>query len=79
MVDGPNEIDLVKDYAYYINSWDTSAAVWAGMNGVRFDETPTGLINGKIESEVNFNIKTSDRLPDVDYNMNFINGKECIL
>jgi hypothetical protein len=78
MVDGPNEIDLVKDYAYYINSWDTSAAVWAGMNGVRFDETPTGLVDGKIESEVNFNIGSSDKQDDVDYNMNFINKKECI-
>jgi hypothetical protein len=79
MVDGPNEIDLLEDYEYYINSWDTSAAVWAGMNGVKFDETPTGLVNGKIESEVNFNISTSDRDDDVYYNINYINNKEIIL
>jgi hypothetical protein len=79
MVDGPNEIDLLEDYEYYINSWDTSAAVWAGMNGVRFDKTPTGLVNGKIESEVNFNISTSDKDDDVNYNINYINNKEIIL
>jgi len=75
MVDGPNEIDLVNDFHYYINSWDTSAAVWAGMNSVRFDNSPTGLIDGKIESEVAFNISASDKIDDVEYNINFINEK----
>ena len=55
MVDGPNEIKLVKDYRDFIYSWDSSAAVWAGLNGIAFDNSPTGLINGKFEKEVDFN------------------------
>jgi hypothetical protein len=54
MVDGPNEIDLVRDYHKYILSWDSSAAVWAGIHDIRFDHSPTGLINGKFEKEVDF-------------------------
>jgi hypothetical protein len=54
MVDGPNEIDLVREYHKYIFSWDSSAAVWAGLNGIEFDKSPTGLRNGKFELEVNF-------------------------
>ena len=56
MVDGPNEIDLVKDYHHVITTWDSSAAIWAGMNGISFDSSPTGLVNGKFEEEVNFNM-----------------------
>ena len=55
MVDGPNEIDLVKDYHSVITTWDSSAAIWAGMNGIRFDNGPTGLMHGKFEDEVDFN------------------------
>jgi len=55
MLDGPNEIWLLKDYLYYFDTWDSSAAVWAGINGIEFDSSPTGLINGKFELEVDFN------------------------
>ena len=55
MVDGPKEIALVQKYHDYINTWDSSAAIWAGLNGVSFDSSPTGLINGKFEQEVDFN------------------------
>ncbi len=54
MVDGPNEISLLREYEDYIFSWDSSAAVWAGMNGITFDNSPTGLMNGKFEKEVDF-------------------------
>ena len=54
MVDGPKEIDLLREYHPYIFSWDSSAAVWAGINGIKFDNSPTGLRNGKFEKEVNF-------------------------
>ena len=54
MVDGPKEIDLLREYHKYIFSWDSSAAVWAGINGVTFDDSPTGLMNGKFEKEVDF-------------------------
>lgn len=38
MLDYPlEEIELVKPYDHMINSWDSSAAVWAGTNGVMLD------------------------------------------
>lgn len=54
MVDGPNEILLVKPWLKYIDTWDSSAAVWAGLNGIEFDNSPSGLVNGKFEDEVHF-------------------------
>jgi hypothetical protein len=54
MVDGPNEIVLVKDWLSIIDTWDSSAAVWAAICDISFDSSPTGLINGKNEIEVNF-------------------------
>lgn len=34
MLDDPiREIELAKPYAHMINSWDSSAAIWAGMHG----------------------------------------------
>lgn len=54
MVDGPNEIELVRNYLWAIDTWDSSAAVWAGIMNTRFDNSPSGLINGKIETPVDF-------------------------
>lgn len=54
MVDGPNEIALVSRWLDYIDTWDSSAAVWAGMCDIEFDESPTGLYDGKNEIEVDF-------------------------
>lgn len=61
MVDGPNEIELVKDYLPYIDTWDSSAAVWAGINQISFDNSPTGLIQGKFEKEVEFDIEAPNQ------------------
>ena len=58
MVDGPNEISLLKDYR--INTWDSSAAIWAGLNNISFDNSPTGLIGGKFEKEVDFDHVCND-------------------
>lgn len=52
MVDGPNEILLCKGLK--IDTWDSSAAVWAGLNDIEFDTSPTGMVNGKFEDEVDF-------------------------
>ena len=60
MVDGPNEIMYMSPFGDYIDTWDSSAAVWAGLNGIGFDKTPTGLIDGKFEEEVDFKFKTDD-------------------
>lgn len=54
MTDGPNEIQLLEPYHKYIFSWDSSAAVWAGINHIGFDNSPSGLLHGKVDSEVNF-------------------------
>jgi hypothetical protein len=74
MVDGPNEIELCKRFR--IDTWDSSAAVWAGLNNIRFDNSPTGLINGKYEEEVNFHLPleatATEQLHIVDYNVNYI-------
>lgn len=60
MVDGPNEIALVKDYHKYIFSWDSSSAIWHGLMGIEYDSSPTGLLNGKNETEVDFDFHAYD-------------------
>tara|TARA_R110002153_G_scaffold45935_6_gene129503 strand:+ start:187 stop:1023 length:837 start_codon:yes stop_codon:yes gene_type:complete len=74
MVDGPNEIALMADHAAYIDTWDSSAAVWAGLNGISFDSSPTGLVNGKFEEEVDFDFETCDNelLEIAKCNVNYI-------
>jgi len=74
MVDGPNEIQLVEDFLPYINTWDSSAAVWAGICGIYFDNSPSGLINGKNEIEVDFDHKGADnkQLGIAAHNMRYI-------
>jgi hypothetical protein len=78
MTDGPNEIMLLKQFAPYIRSWDSSAAVWAGLNHMLFDQSPTGLRYGKFEKEVDFNLKKRDvdaqAVVDMFANINTING-----
>ena len=75
MVDGPNEIQLLQQWHNYIATWDSSAAVWAGLNGVRFDNSPTGLVNGKFEEEVDFAHSADlpvDILNTTMYNIDYI-------
>jgi hypothetical protein len=74
MVDGPREIQLLREFHKYIYTWDSSAAVWAGMNGIRFDNSPTGLRFGKFEKEVEFHGVLEHNPADVNYNTDFING-----
>ena len=58
MVDGPNEISLLRNFS--IDTWDSSAGVWAGLNNIAFDGSPTGLHSGKFETHVDFNFDTED-------------------
>ena len=72
MVDGPNEVKLLRPYHQFIKSWDSSSAIWHGLHGIRFDQSPTGLINGKFEKEVDFSYNkedadTSAALDNVNY------------
>lgn len=76
MVDGPNEIKLMSPFKQYIDTWDSSAGVWLGLNGGKFDGSPTGIYEGKFEKEVDFNLKHSDVLLDnynlAKYNIDYI-------
>ena len=76
MVDGPNEILLVKEFLAYIDTWDSSAAVWAGLQSKKFDNSPSGLIDGKIESHVDFNHNsgTIDQIGMAMYNCQYIDN-----
>jgi len=74
MVDGPNEIELVEQWLPYITSWDSSAAVWAGLCDIPFDTSPTGLVEGKNEIEVDFSHTGADnaRMGIAATNMRYI-------
>ena len=76
MVDGPNEIKLMEPYRDYIDTWDSSAGVWLGLNGRTFDGSPTGIIDGKFELEVDFDLKQDNTPIDfyrmAKYNMDYI-------
>lgn len=74
MVDGPNEIMFMNPFRKFIDTWDSSAAVWAGLNGLKFDKSPTGLFKGKYEKEVDFNFRTNDHglVEMAKHNMQYI-------
>lgn len=74
MVDGPNEIALIRtlESQIGIDTWDSSSAVWAGLNKISYDLSPTGLHNGKYEREVDFNYYTPYNHELVRSNMEYI-------
>ena len=74
MTDGPNEIELLKEFHPYIFSWDSSSAIWHGINGISYDNSPTGLRNGKYEAEVQFDIAAPvlSRSEQAQANMEYI-------
>ncbi len=77
MVDGPNEIELVSNVLdVTIDTWDSSAAVWAGLHNIVFDPSPTGLVMGKFEKEVDFKTyKPHQREKDLAHrNIRYIDG-----
>jgi hypothetical protein len=47
--------------------------VWAGINGIEFDHSPTGLMNGKFESEVDFEHDVEHDMKPVYNNIDYIN------
>ena len=74
MLDGPNEIMYMHPFAEYIDTWDSSAAVWLGLNDQEFDDSPTGIMDGKFEKEVDFDLDYVDneRIYKALKNMNYI-------
>ena len=74
MSEGPNEIELMSEFHEYIDTWDSSAAAWAGLNGITFDKSPTGLVNGKFEKEVDFSFESADNKWMAQSNMTYIDN-----
>lgn len=64
MTDGPNEVELLVKSGFepFIYSWDSSAAVWLGLNGQHFDMSPSGRREGKFEHEVDFAFDKVDNI-----------------
>lgn len=60
MVDGPNELIYLSPFKEYIDTWDSSAAVWLGLNDQNFDGSPSGRMDGKFEKEVDFDWESND-------------------
>ena len=65
---------MLREYHKYIFSWDSSAAIWAGINDVLFDDSPTGLMNGKFEKEVDFSHLQPHNIANVFSNINYIDA-----
>ena len=58
MLDGPIEIDLYRRWLKRIDTWDSSSAIWHGLNGIEYDDTATGLKDGKLQLHVDFDHKS---------------------
>lgn len=72
MQDAVSEILLLKPWHHMIASWDSSSAAWHAINGIRYDNTPTRLKDGKLNTEVDFNWNgeiTDKILDDFLYNV----------
>lgn len=75
MLDGPGEIRLMAPFKNYIDTWDSSAAIWLGLHGGRqFDDSPTGLIHGKYEEEVDFYYSNESNVLSAVINQSIINN-----
>ena len=74
MVDGPNELIYLSPFKEFIDTWDSSAAVWLGLNNLEFDGSPSGRMNGKFEKEVDFSKEYNDNelIKKAITNMNYI-------
>ncbi len=54
-LDSMYELQMCQRFFKFIRSSDSSVAAWRGLNYQNFDSSPTGMMNGKFEKEVNFN------------------------
>jgi hypothetical protein len=74
MVDGPNELIYLSPFKEFIDTWDSSAAIWLGLNNLEFDGSPSGRMSGKFEKEVDFSKEYNDNelIKKAITNMNYI-------
>ena len=70
MVDGPNEVQFLSPFKKFIDSWDSSSAIWHGLNGYGYDDTPGGLLHGKFHMPVDFNHEPEHDKEDNDFFIN---------
>ena len=70
MVDGPNEIQFMSPFKRFIDTWDSSSAIWHGLNGYGYDDTPGGLLHGKFHMPVDFNHEPEHDKEDNDFFIN---------
>lgn len=54
-MDNMYELLTLKPFEPYIESSDSSVAIWRGLNFKNFDNSPTGMKEGKFELPVDFN------------------------
>jgi hypothetical protein len=72
----PREILLQRQIGL-IDSNDSSSPIWHGINGITYDDSMGGLINGKIDAPVEFDLITTSKdkkrqMKDIIFNINFI-------
>ena len=68
----PREI-IFMDIFDEIYSTDSSSIFWHGINNIRYDDSPSGLKEGKINKPVDFFIDYDEnRIEDIQYNLQWI-------
>lgn len=75
MQDAISEMMMLVPFFPMIASWDSSSAVWHAINGIQYDNTPTMLATGKLNTEVNFDWdgQVDQQLIDrINHNINVI-------
>jgi hypothetical protein len=54
-VDGWKEYQLLAPFIHWFDTADSSSPIHHGFKGIQYDSSPSGLLNGKEESEYDFN------------------------
>lgn len=74
----PSEIQLIPQLQM-ADSMDSSSPIWHGIHNIKYDESPTGLINGKIKKHVDFELPASEWFREkysigeaIDHNVGYI-------
>lgn len=55
----PSELQLIHQLGL-ADSVDSSSPIWHGINSIKYDDTATGLVNGKTKKHVDFYLQRDD-------------------
>lgn len=70
---GPREL-LMQRQLGLIDSNDSSSVFWHAIHGIAFDDSATGLVNGKLNKEVDFHLPFNPvTQKTITHNINWIN------